>query len=54
MKYPWWYPAYVVFEWVSSHLYCALFGHMWDSERPKGPLGYQPDRCWRCDKTRGE
>lgn len=31
---------------------CLAKGHLWDSERPRGPLGYLPDRCWRCDKTR--
>lgn len=31
---------------------CLFLGHMWDSERPGGPLGYEPDRCWRCDRTR--
>lgn len=31
---------------------CAVRGHWWDSERPRGPLGYLPDRCWRYDRTR--
>ena len=26
---------------------CRLLGHMWDSDRPAGPI-HARDICWRC------
>lgn len=44
-----------IWYWVEIpvlRLDCLIKGHNWDSERPSGPLGFDPDRCWRCEKTR--
>ena len=27
---------------------CRLLGHMWDSDRPAGPI-HARDICWRCN-----
>ena len=44
-------PIYAVLwclELLAGRLECRKEGHLWDCECPKGPLGFDPCRCWRC------
>lgn len=37
-------------EWAEDATYrnqCRTEGHLWDSERPRGPI-HKRDICWRC------
>jgi hypothetical protein len=38
-------------ELLRDRLLCRVKGHMWDSDRPKGPI-HMRDICWRCDAVR--
>lgn len=40
-------------ERVRDRLACRRRGHLWDTDRPAGPI-HKRDICWRCNAVREE
>lgn len=38
---------------VRDRLACRRRGHLWDTDRPAGPI-HKRDICWRCNAVREE
>ena len=38
---------------VRDRLACCRRGHLWDTDRPAGPI-HKRDICWRCNAVREE
>ena len=38
---------------IRDRLTCRHHGHLWDSDRPAGPI-HERDICWRCNAVREE
>lgn len=50
-RYAWWTVRDRLEQRVVAPLQCATSGHLWDFDRPAGPI-HARDICWRCSRTR--
>lgn len=50
-RYAWLVVCEHVEKRILAPIQCAISGHLWDSDRPRGPIHAQ-DICWRCSRIR--